>query len=800
MSSASDYKHSEPSEDSSDESSRPPTRPTSRRQSSTSHTPRKRRRLESIDPARVRKYYLEGKYNDAYRVLFNEDVTRAAARFETDAESFQYYNTQIGASYWSAQEQAVFFAALERLGRDDIPGIARAIGTKSIPETQELLLLLQDAATRQGDAKVTLRDVPAAIDVGDECNEQLDLAGEALAWMQEVFEASQERERFGDYWLITPAVADKIESAHDTGRDRATTSPPASEPEPSRRGGRVVVGACISCKKFKQKCDRATPCANCVRRNTGECIYPEQSLKPEVGDQSDKKAPKRKHGILEDIPEATLLHPQVMLILSKTVFMNRSPTIPSPWPHWSEYTSELAREPSIYRTAFNDFHTLVLSVTKRLVQTALIQATSRLRSQRHRVKGGIPLVKKRDVLTAIDIVGMQQNGQERWKGVARRCALRVYEGKWSRYRRNNTKREVPWDEVEQIMTPAESSIESQTTDAETSGNETPDFSARAKRSGTPLPFGQLALSDSDEESLVGESEPPSRSASQSRDIADQPTNPPADMVPEKPGPRKLTLGEFDREISRREEHALWDMLDLEPTVKLEEANIGEESDEDDPEESEKITTLPDGWRSWTPWRTEWEEFDTPPPETAFLANQKTLDVPPILQGHSSDTAESSSDGDTDAPTQKPRHQSKPSIQQTVELQTRGTHAYAALQGQSSKPVGSPSESSSQDEDTSDDNAQDHGLPRPPIDDTRVEVPTSESSDDSSDSSDSESQLPTQSIEDNKKPTPSVGSSEVSTDIEMDQPVRSIEPHSTRVPAPDSDDEPKEMDWESFIQE
>jgi len=242
MSSASDYKHSEPSEDSSDESSRPPTRPTSRRQSSTSHTPRKRRRLESIDPARVRKYYLEGKYNDAYRVLFNEDVTQAAARFETDAESFQYYNTQVGASYWSAQEQAVFFAALERLGRDDIPGIARAIGTKSIPETQELLLLLQDAATRQGDAKMTLRDVPAAIDVGDECNEQLDLAGEALAWMQDVFEASQERERFGDYWLITPAVADKIESAHDTGRDRATTSPPVSEPEPSRRGGRVVVG------------------------------------------------------------------------------------------------------------------------------------------------------------------------------------------------------------------------------------------------------------------------------------------------------------------------------------------------------------------------------------------------------------------------------------------------------------------------------------------------------------------------------------------------------------------------------
>jgi hypothetical protein len=248
MSSTSEYKHSEPSEDSSHQSSRPPTRSTSRRQSPISQpqTPRKRRRLESVDPARVRKYYLEGKYNDAYRVLFNEDVSRAAARFEPDAESYQYYTKQIGASSWSEREQAVFFAALERLGRDDVPGIAGAIGTKSIPETQELLLLLHDAATKLVDAKVTLRDVPAAIHVSDGCNEQLELAAEALAWLQDVFEATQERDKFGDYWLITPAVADRIESALDRRHVRATTSPLASEPEPEpeppRRGGRVIVG------------------------------------------------------------------------------------------------------------------------------------------------------------------------------------------------------------------------------------------------------------------------------------------------------------------------------------------------------------------------------------------------------------------------------------------------------------------------------------------------------------------------------------------------------------------------------
>jgi RNA polymerase I-specific transcription initiation factor RRN5 len=175
-------------------------------------------------------------------VLYNEDVERAATRFDTSAEGHQYSKRQIGASTWLAREQATFFAALARLGGDDVPGIAGAIGTKSIPETQELLLLLQDAATKQGDAKVTLRDIPAAIEVGDECNEQLELAGEALAWYQETFEANEEKVRFGDYWLITPDIAGKIEGALTPGRPRATTSPIASEADRRQRGGRVILG------------------------------------------------------------------------------------------------------------------------------------------------------------------------------------------------------------------------------------------------------------------------------------------------------------------------------------------------------------------------------------------------------------------------------------------------------------------------------------------------------------------------------------------------------------------------------
>lgn len=174
--------------------------------------------------------------------MFNQVVQQAATRFVSDVASRQYYAWQIGASLWSPDEQTTFYAALERLGKDNVPGIANAIGTKSIPETRALLLLLEDAAAKQGDAKVTLRDIPAASDVGDKCNEKLDLAAEALAWNEERWEARQEQEQFGDYWLITPAVAQEIEAALNSDQLSGPTEAVESEMDSHKRGGRGVTG------------------------------------------------------------------------------------------------------------------------------------------------------------------------------------------------------------------------------------------------------------------------------------------------------------------------------------------------------------------------------------------------------------------------------------------------------------------------------------------------------------------------------------------------------------------------------
>lgn len=232
----------------------------------------------------LRRHDVESNYNDDYRLLFNEQVEAAASRFEI-ATDVRDNATQIGSSFWTPDEKAVFFAALERLGRDDLPGIAGAIGTKSEFEARAFLLTLQSAADDRGDTRLTLRDVPAAIELSGECSEHLERVADALAWYQERHEASLEQERYGEYWLITPQIADDIDDAIN-GEVRPRSVSTASELEPRRPRSGIAL-SCISCKTRKVKCDRGFPCGRCAQ-NDRECEYPES-----IADVGEAKDPPR---------------------------------------------------------------------------------------------------------------------------------------------------------------------------------------------------------------------------------------------------------------------------------------------------------------------------------------------------------------------------------------------------------------------------------------------------------------------------------------------------------------------------
>jgi RNA polymerase I-specific transcription initiation factor RRN5 len=444
------------------------------------------------------------------------------------------------------------------------------------------------------------------------------------------------------------------------------------------------------------------PCGNCVKRNIAECVY--KDTPTVINHTEDRATPEyptepKEIKILDAIPEAQLLQPEAMLTLSRTLFMNRSPTIPSPWAHWSEYPSEFTTEPAIYRSAFNDFHTLVVSTTRRLMQTAIMQATSRLRSQRHRAsKGILPFVKRRDVLAAVDIVGMKRDGKERWQGVARRCAVRVYEGGSQRDSRRKSRKEIPWEEVEKIMRPNEGFLEPLTTDAETSDTDTSAFKRRAARSGTPLPMHRLALSDSepddddadsdvnmsdadsDDSRFHGIQKSASNPALQQRDHFGRFASLPPGAEASNTESKLQTLEQFDQEASRQEEQTLWEMLQLTVPLKQDKRQSEKEGDAN-VEGNEKVVTNPDDWRSWTNYRPEWEEFSSPVPEAKFTANQKALPPMPIdatRKGHKPIL----SSGEQD-----PRHSKQKEKSAGIELRTQDPRAYAALQGRAAHAAG-----------------------------------------------------------------------------------------------------------------
>lgn len=397
--------------------------------------------------------------------------------------------------------------------------------------------------------------------------------------------------------------------------------------------------------------------------------------------------------IIQAIPEASLLHAENMLLLSKNLFMNRSSDIPSPWPHWSTYASEQVPEPSILRTAFNDFHTLAVSVTQRLMQTAVMQATSRLRSQRRRTKKGVrPFVKTRDVLSAIDVLGLKRNGRSRWKGVARRCNVQVFdEHRTTRFK--SKQREISWDQAEQILSLYDAVAAPPAGEARGPGSsdDGETFEKRAARSGTPLPMDHLTLSTSgsDEEvdgeeagydsafSLKSEDDFALHGQQRDRDLAGRFTS----LAPGQVRTREVqSLDMFDEEASRQEAEALSSRLGFSVSTK-ENPSVGSVPDGNESADSEHLATSCDSWRNWTEYRATWDEFQSSIPSAKFVANQNSRKTSSAVQPRRlhnvSDESSDGSDASSASPRMSPKLRRR--LPGMVELRAHNPRVYAAMQ-------------------------------------------------------------------------------------------------------------------------
>lgn len=309
--------------------------------------------------------------------------------------------------------------------------------------------------------------------------------------------------------------------------------------------------------------------------------------------------------VLNALAQAEILRLKGFLDLSKSVFMNSSLAEDN----WRSYC-ERKETPSILQSAFLDFHKLAISVTKRLIQSTLFFAMSRIRattSSSYRPKKRVRL---RDVSAALNVLGMKHNSQSFWIEVARRCNLAVYDKVKGP---NSIHEELSYDEIEKRLGRS-GEVDGQRVKYSPKPNEiaatfetTPlspdtDHDKFLSESISNSSFDPAGSSEEDE-SLQLSSQDGDRSHNQKTAEEDQ----------------DLYVEAVDMRGSQREELRLWKLLGRDPPVDviLEEIELPVR-----PRPERKTIDDLDDWSSWVDYSPEWEVHENPILASSFAARRR----------------------------------------------------------------------------------------------------------------------------------------------------------------------------------
>jgi RNA polymerase I-specific transcription initiation factor RRN5 len=187
-----------------------------RSQGSRSLSTSKRRKIESHEAMRAEGKRLRSSYSNDYRRLLNADIQDAVLQ-RNGSILDPLAQSQIGLAIWTPSEKEIFFTALGRLGKDNAAGISARINSKSVPEVREYLLLLRQGMLENNLSKVQnhvpgLSEFPAAAEVGQECENMLELAADSLNYRQERYEEQVEEGKWGQLpWLLDLDAANWVE-------------------------------------------------------------------------------------------------------------------------------------------------------------------------------------------------------------------------------------------------------------------------------------------------------------------------------------------------------------------------------------------------------------------------------------------------------------------------------------------------------------------------------------------------------------------------------------------------------------
>lgn len=166
------------------------------------------------------------KLNPDYISLLNEEIRLVTSRGcegnpVASASARQRGSRAIMGSVWTGYEKTAFFKYLSIVGKDNLPQLARGVGTKSIVECRAYLKALQDGKeddfeffyvqAHRGRDLFSAEDAPAAVELSDECVKALEVHADYLEARTRRHEERREKTKWGDSWLLDSTTAEHIE-------------------------------------------------------------------------------------------------------------------------------------------------------------------------------------------------------------------------------------------------------------------------------------------------------------------------------------------------------------------------------------------------------------------------------------------------------------------------------------------------------------------------------------------------------------------------------------------------------------
>ena len=333
----------------------------------------------------------------AYRALLNEVARETTAGEVSSHGDDRPLPSQVGTAYWSGDEKERFFRALAVAGRDDVMRLCDAVGTKSRVQIHEYLLVLDDAARAMDmDGESDEMEAFASTEVGRTCEDALNSAADRLAAEIEKREAQAECDRFGQYGVIDEDVATEIDEKLDLHID-------------------AVGGDDIDLL---------------IQEGPPPDIHPQLGL------------------------SLTLLRPSALISLSSGIYMNGPP---AKGLHYSTFVNPHSHflRPALHHSALDLLYEIARSLTTRLTAAAIFQTGCRLRATNGNDEI-LPMVRERDVRTAVDVLATQEipAWSDYWVSVARRFGVEVYSNRGQFHDgrpRTQMNLLLTYDEVEQQL-------------------------------------------------------------------------------------------------------------------------------------------------------------------------------------------------------------------------------------------------------------------------------------------------------------------------------------------------------------